>query len=143
MSEQKQQTGKCLCGEVQVKVTAEHKDVGSCHCDMCRRWGSGPFLAVHVGQDIEIEGTENITAYNSSEWGERAFCKKCGTNLYYRLKGTGEYMLSVGVLDDQSNFTLTNQIFIDEKPAFYDFANDTPKMTGAEVFAMYAPKGDD
>ncbi len=31
------------------------------------------------------------------------------------------------------------QIFIDEKPSFYCFANETNKMTGAEVFAKYAP----
>lgn len=140
MSEHKHQTGKCLCGEVKITITAEHTDVGTCHCDMCRRWGSGPFMALHVGKDIEIEGEENITAYNSSEWAERAFCNKCGTNLYYRLKGNGEYMLSVGLLEDQNGLNFINQIFVDEKPDFYDFSNDTNKMTGAEVFAHYAPK---
>jgi hypothetical protein len=34
---------------------------------------------------------------------------------------------------------LTSQIFIDEKPAYYTFANQTKTMTGAEVFAMFAP----
>ncbi len=33
----------------------------------------------------------------------------------------------------------TSQIFIDEKPAYYDFANKTHNMTGAEVFAAFAP----
>ena len=33
-----------------------------------------------------------------------------------------------------------SQIFIDEKPDWYTFANETENMTGAEVFAMYAPK---
>lgn len=28
------------------------------------------------------------------------------------------------------------QIFIDEKPSYYDFANDTVKMTGAEFITM-------
>ena len=31
----------------------------------------------------------------------------------------------------------TSQIFIDEKPAYYDFANKTKNMTGAEVFAAF------
>ena len=34
----------------------------------------------------------------------------------------------------------TSQIFIDEKPAYYDFANKTKNMTGAEVFAAFAPR---
>ncbi len=97
-------------------------------------------MVVHVGTDLEITGKENITAYPSSEWGERSFCKKCGTNLYYRMVESGEYMLSVGLLDDQKGFEFVNQIFVDEKPGFYDFANETSKMTGAEVFAHYAPK---
>lgn len=38
-------------------------------------------------------------------------------------------------------FTFQEQIFVDEKPADYDFANDTPKLTGAEVFAKFTPPG--
>ena len=133
-------TGKCLCGSVEVKITADHHDVGMCHCEMCRRWTSGPMMIVHVGKDLEITGKENITAFSSSDWGERAFCNKCGTNLYYRLLQSGEYMLSVGLLDDQKGLNLINQIFVDEQPDFYELANETNKMTGAEVFAHYAPK---
>ena len=136
-------TGKCLCGEVKIKVTGEHNDVGTCHCEMCRRWSSGPYMAVHVGTDLEIEGSENITAYRSSDWAERAFCNKCGSNLYYKLLGNGEYMLSAGLLEDQGGMELINQVFVDEKPDYYDLANETNEMTGAEVFAYYAPKDDE
>ena len=38
-----------------------------------------------------------------------------------------------------SGYAFTSQIFIDEKPAYYDFANKTHNMTGAEVFAAFAP----
>ncbi len=132
-------TGKCLCGSVKIEVTSDHHEVGMCHCEMCRRWTSGPMMVVHVGKDIEIAGEENITAYRSSDWGERAFCRNCGTNLFYRMVESGEIMLSVGLLDDQNDLQLTNQIFVDEQPDFYEIANDTNKMTGAEVFAQYAP----
>ena len=136
-------TGRCLCGAVRVTVTGDHTDVGICHCSMCRRWGSGPNMAVDVGKDIEIEGRENVTAYRSSQWAERAFCKICGSNLYYRIVETDQHILCAGILDDPAGLTLTGQIFIDDKPEFYDFANETKTMTGAEVFAMYAPGGGD
>jgi len=136
-------TGKCLCGSVKVKITEEHNEVGMCHCEMCRRWTSGPMMVVHVGKDLEITGKEHISAFASSEWGERSFCNKCGTNLYYRMVQTGEYMLSVGLLDDQQGLKLTNEIFVDEQPDFYEISNETNKMTGAEVFAHYAPKEDE
>ncbi len=47
--------------------------------------------------------------------------------------------MPAGLFQDGTEFTLREQIFIDEKPAGYDFANDTPKLTGAEVFAKYLP----
>lgn len=139
MPDDSKMTGRCLCGAVKITVTGDHKDVGACHCGMCRRWGGGPTMALDVGQDIEIEGKDHIIAYRSSDWAERAFCKTCGSNLYYRLVDADSYVVCVGILDDQDGMTLKSQIFIDEKPAYYDFANQTKNMTGAEVFAMYAP----
>lgn len=132
-------TGRCLCGAVKITLTGDHKEVGTCHCTICRRWGSGPCMAIDVGKDIEIEGRDHVRVYRSSEWAERAFCDTCGTSLYYRLLETGGHSLSAGILDDQSDLTLTSQIFVDEKPAYYTFANETKTMTGAEVFAAFAP----
>ena len=48
-----------------------------------------------------------------------------------------QLILSAGLFQDQG-FELTGQIFIDEKPALYDFRNDTRKLTGAEVMAAFA-----
>ena len=132
-------TGRCLCGAVKITLKGDHREVGVCHCAMCRRWGSGPNMAIEAGQDIEIEGRDQVTAYRSSDWAERAFCRTCGSNLYYRIVEADQYFLCAGVLDNPEGLVLTSQIFIDEKPAFYGFANETKTMTGAEVFALYAP----
>lgn len=131
-------TGRCLCGAVSFSAVAAKRDVDICHCGMCRRWSAGPFIGFPHDGEVAFEGAENIGLYKSSEWAERAFCRVCGSSLYYHLLGTDHYSFSVGVLDDQSGLTLTQEIFIDEKPAYYDFANDTPKLTGAEVFAAFA-----
>ena len=40
-------------------------------------------------------------------------------------------MVSAEAFDDTSGFAFTSQIFVDEKPAYYDFANKTKSMTGA------------
>ena len=48
-------------------------------------------------------------------------------------------MVPVGLLDDQASFVFDSQVFIDKKPAFYSFANETSDMTEAEIFEMYAP----
>ena len=95
-------------------------------------------MEVNCGKEVVFEGEENITVFQSSKWAERGFCSKCGTHLFYRFKSTNSHMVSVGLFEDDSDFVFVRQVFIDEKPAFYNFAEDTKKMTGAEVFAKYA-----
>jgi hypothetical protein len=130
--------GICLCGSISI-TAADRGDMTACHCGMCRRWGGGPFLSVHCGSDVKIAGAENITAFKSSDWAERAFCSKCGTHLYYKLLAANEYIIPVGLFQDGANFRFKEQIFIDKKPAHYEFSNQTARLTEAEVFAKYAP----
>ena len=96
-------------------------------------------MAVDCGTEVACDGEENITVFDSSEWAERGFCNRCGSHLFYRLKGSGQYIMPVGLFGDDTGFSFDHQVFIDEKPSFYDFANETTNMTGAEVFAKYAP----
>lgn len=126
--------GTCLCGDIRIEA-ADHDDVGLCHCSMCRRWSGGPMFAVHCGPDVTIHG-EGVARYASSDWAERGFCRRCGTHLFYHLRQAGEYILPAGLFQDHA-FRLTGEIFIDEKPGFYALANDTRKLTGAEVFAQF------
>lgn len=129
-------SGHCLCGAVRFSADVAKHDVDVCHCGMCRRWTAGPFIGLMHEGAVAFEGAEHIGVYKSSEWGERAFCKVCGTSLYWHLAGSDTYSFSAGVLDDQTQLNLTMQIFIDEKPDYYDFANDTPRLTGAEAMAL-------
>ncbi len=132
-------TGQCLCGAVRYRLTKPVHDVDACHCAMCRRWSGSPLMAIDGGTEVAFEGEDQIARYRSSQWAERAFCRTCGTHLFFRLVESGQYFLFAGTLDDQSGLTLQTQIFVEEKPDWYDFANDTKMMTGAEVFAMQAP----
>lgn len=129
--------GKCLCGSVEV-VAADHNDVGVCHCSMCRRWTGGPLFAVHCGSDVSFRGTKP-SRYRSSDWAERGFCSTCGTHLFYHLLPNDEYILTAGLFQDQE-LHLSSEIFIDEKPSFYELKNETRKLTGQQVFEQYAPK---
>jgi len=130
--------GRCLCGAVRVVVTKSSHQVGVCHCKTCRTWAGGPLFAVDCGTDVRFEGEDNISIFQSSEWAERGFCRTCGSHLFYRLKQNGQYMLPVGLLEDGGHWTFDHQVFIDEKPDFYAFANETKDMTGAEVFAKFS-----
>ena len=134
-------SGRCMCGAVRVSGTASEPKVAACHCDMCRRWASGPYFEVSCANVI-FEGQDNITKIRSSDWAERAFCNVCGSNLYYHLIDSDEFQIAAGLLDDQSDLRLTLQVFVDKKPPFYSLANKTETMTAAEVYAAYGPQSD-
>ena len=132
--------GHCLCK----KVTIELEDINAfeaCHCGMCRRWGSGPLMAVHSHSKPNIQGQESITVYPSSDWAERAFCNTCGTSLYYHQLESETYVLSLGLFQNHDNLSFASQIFIDKKPDYYEFANDTENLTQQQLFDKFAEKG--
>jgi hypothetical protein len=128
--------GSCLCGAVNISTSVSNS-VAACHCNMCRQWGGGPLLAVECGNDVSFNGKENIGIYQSSEWAERGFCNKCGSHLFYKYKQNDRYFMPVGIFDRNENFIFDSQIFIDEKPEYYCFANETKNMTGAEAFEEF------
>ncbi len=133
--------GQCLCGAVRFSVESVDPHHHACHCGMCRRWSGGPLFMMSVS-GASFEGSNNITIYDSSDWAERGFCRTCGTNLFYRFKKTGNYTICAGTFDDSSQFELSSEIFIDNKPDGYDFAGDHPRLTEAEAIAKFTSSGD-
>lgn len=100
-------------------------------------------MMLDCGDSVRFESEADLGIYRSSDWGERGFCRKCGTSLFWRTHSKEHYNVPVSAFDDPGPVKLANEIFIDEKPDFYTFANDTHKMTGAEVFAMFAQENKD
>ena len=129
--------GKCLCGAVTVSTELKAPSVGACHCRMCRTWGGGPFMTLDAPGGVTISGEEHVGNFVSSHWAERGFCRQCGTHLYYRLKQNQQYFLPAGLFDLDDSVKFDHQVFVDERPAFYRFANETKDMTGPEIFAMF------
>ncbi|MFQ3244040.1 MAG: hypothetical protein ACI9SP_000665 [Arenicella sp.] len=103
---------------------------------MCRKWSGGPQLAIECIAKFESD-EGYISIYESSDWAERGFCSKCGSHLFYRTKQHDVYLVPVGLLNYNGSLTFDRQLFIDEKPEFYSFSNDTKNLTGQEVFDSF------
>ena len=129
-----QASGQCLCGAVRFRAEDVKSDVHACHCSKCLHWSGGPVLAVNVGR-IDFDGKEDIGRFESSDWGERGFCMRCGSSLFFRLKESNHYLVAMGSFDDQSAFRLVGEIYIDEKPPAYDFAGEHGRLTGEQFLA--------
>jgi len=139
MSETKELTGRCMCGAFELTAKDAKTNVGACHCQTCRRWVGGPFLAVDCGSQVEVKDPEKLGVFNSSEWAERAYCKDCGSAIFYRLKQNQMHIVSAGLFDEkEAGFVLDHQVFVDKNPGYYAFANKTEDMTEEQVFAMFS-----
>lgn len=136
MSELATRTGRCLCGAVEFAFEPAEAEVDACHCGMCQRWGGGPGLSIKASAMPRARG--EVSVYQSSDWGQRHFCKACGSHLFFVAPAVGYYGVSAGTLDDLSGLTFTTEIFIDRKPDLYDFANATKRLTEAEFLAMFS-----
>lgn len=137
MTADKVRHGGCLCGAVRFEVSPVKKSFTICHCGTCRKWSAGPFMSVHCKGGGTFTKKDGLTWYRSSTWAERGFCARCGSNLFYRLAENPDAMLTVAVdaFDDADDLTLARHFYIDAKPARYDFADDRPRLTEAELLA--------
>ncbi len=124
-------TGRCLCGGVEVTASQASKSISACHCGMCRRWTGGALLLVDCGEQVSIKGGDYIALHQTSAVGERAFCAECGSGLYYHYFDNGHYFVPAGLFEFDG-FSLDQQIFIDEKPPYYQFSSSTIDSTGKE-----------
>lgn len=127
----------CLCQSIAFEVELKNLHIEICHCSMCRKMmGSSGFLGIECISDIQLPGTgiDSLGIYNSSENGERGFCKKCGTSLYYYFKPEAKYFVPVGIIDNlnENDIKITTEIYYDNKPCYYNFDETTQKILEAD-----------
>lgn len=118
-------SASCLCGAVALTIHQKPSHFDACHLR-------------HMPQVGEVSASSQVGIYASSAWPQRAFCRQCGTHLYYQLHGKDLYFIPAGFFPELTDVPFTEEIFIDERPPYYAFANDTTKLTGEEVVSKYA-----
>ena len=130
-------SGRCLCGSVTFTVSVPDPTYSICHCGYCRRWSGGPLMSVHCPGDVAFQSDTDLAWYRSTEWAERGFCRTCGSSLFWRMAEDPGAMLivSVDALEDADDITLHRHIYVDAKPDRYEFADDRPRITEAELMA--------
>jgi len=136
--------GGCLCGAVRFVAKDVRDDFGACHCEMCRRWTGSALLGVTVPEgNVTWEGAAQIATRQTSGWAERAWCRECGSGLWFRvtMEGaySGNYELPIGLFDDANGMVMGNEIYIDHKPDSYAYVGAGRKlMTRADCALKFA-----
>jgi hypothetical protein len=144
VSATEERKGGCLCGAVRFTARLTGRQFGVCHCDMCRRWTGSALLGITVPEgNVEWVGEEAIATRQTTPWAMRAWCKDCGSGLWFKVTQAGPYAgnveLPIGLFDDASGLTMTNEIYIDHKPDSFAFAGEgRTLMTRADCVAKFA-----
>lgn len=136
--------GACICGAVRFSgEPVPGRGIGVCHCATCRTWGGGPLFAIRFTDGVTLDAGEALIWYRSSDDGERGFCGRCGSSLFWRDPGNPrDWAVNVHALGDGHGQAIREHIWIDSKPAFYDFADLAPRLTAAQALARLQPVGD-
>ncbi|MGR3755907.1 MAG: GFA family protein [Tranquillimonas sp.] len=126
-------SGHCLCGDVTITVSGGHDPrPGACHCRMCQRWSGGLFVVFPApAEAVRVEG--EVARYASSSRAERAFCRRCGSHLWWRetTEGAG-YDLMPGLFDAAADWPLHSEIYSDRALASVRLEGDHRRATRAE-----------
>ncbi|MEP4194541.1 MAG: GFA family protein [Aliishimia sp.] len=138
MANVKKLSGQCLCGAVTVEATASAPKLRACHCDMCRQHNSSMFLSIETDQEsIAVSGP--VATFQSSDWAQRAFCKICGSTLWYGTTSDGRRNLSAGLFPNAGDAEMTVEFFSDKCPSGYALKGDHKKLSTTETIALFAP----
>lgn len=121
-------SGGCLCGRVRYEVSGPLDDVVYCHCEQCRRQSGSWFAATRTNADaLTIEGEANLTWFAASDDAKRAFCRHCGSHLFWRRNGSDEVSILAGSLDVPTGLHSREHIFVADKADWYEITDGLPQ----------------
>ncbi len=121
-------SGHCACGAVSFRASGPFRDAIACHCRSCRHQ-SGHYLAATATAigNVAIDGADGLTWYASTPHARRAFCRTCGSLMFWE-PASGEHMsIMMGAVDDPGDIRLTGHIFISEKGTYYEIGDGLPQ----------------
>lgn len=130
--------GRCLCGDVAFRARLPSKWVAHCHCTLCQRSNGAAFVTwVGLRADgVDLEDTHGRLVWHaSSATGERGFCGRCGTTLFFRSpRWPGELHVTRANFDGPVDREPQLHVFWDTHVDWVRLADDgLPRKTAAEI----------
>lgn len=123
-------TGGCLCGAVRFTLEGDIDVVNCCHCSRCRkRSGSAFATIVHARfSDFTIvTGEDEISVYESEQWGARHFCRNCGSPLPGGDEEANHVGIAAGLFDEGMNTSPGLHIMTGSKAQWFDISDQIPQ----------------
>lgn len=125
-----QQTGRCLCGQVEFRLNAEPSFACHCHCGTCRRVSGAPYVTWVTFPTTSFRITKGrIEERESSPGVIRGHCSVCGATISYlhAADRPEEIDITAPCFDDPSFFEPMAHIWTEDKPRWAEITDDLPR----------------
>ena len=121
--------GGGLCGARRYSILSAPEDAGYCHCRLCQRSSGAPVLAwatFPAGSFRYTQGTPGN--FKSSAWGQREFCRDCGTQLLFRNTADNKTVdINMVTLDDPEQLDPEYHIWTESQLKWFDISDHLPR----------------
>lgn len=129
-------TGQCLCGDIKFEYDGTLGPISLCHCSQCRRAHGSAFSASAPVQKVRfrfVAGADKVTEFESRPGKYRAFCSRCGSQLYSRLDAiSGILRLRIGVINEAIGKQPARHIYVGSKSDWFDITDEIPQFEKTE-----------
>lgn len=89
-------------------------------------------MSTNFAGGVRLDTADELRWYASSTIAERGFCGRCGTSLFWRMRGGASMSVSAHAFEGEPT-GIREHVFADEKPAWYDFTDEAPRVTAAQM----------
>jgi hypothetical protein len=128
--------GKCLCGEVEIKIDGEITDIIHCHCSLCRKNSGTAFATNGFIKSTELEvvsGKNSLRKYSFKPGRNRYFCANCGSPFYSSNEYDPErYRIRLGIIDTDITERPMSHNFVSSKANWEDLDDKIPRYNSFE-----------
>jgi hypothetical protein len=128
--------GKCLCGEVNIRINGDVTDIIHCHCSLCRK-NSGTAYAtngfINSSEFELVTGEKSLSTFAFKLGRNRHFCSKCGSPIYSsNEEDPTRYRIRLGILDSDIKERPISHNFVSSKANWEDIDADLPRYDSFE-----------
>ncbi|WP_299149857.1 GFA family protein [uncultured Tateyamaria sp.] len=109
--------GSCLCGSVQVRITASPLLTLACHCLDCQKFTASAFSLTTMFPNDSFSCTGELFKGGLGASGrDHYFCKSCGNFIYSQIRGSDQRInLRTSILNGAASFEPFVELMTDEK----------------------------
>jgi len=110
--------GKCLCGEVEFKVTGAIPNLYQCHCSQCRKQGGSSSNSATIvnGKEFRWKFGENLVTQFKDKTGFNShFCSVCGSPVPNKLGDSDLVWVPAGVLEESEGLEIVAHLYVGSK----------------------------